>query len=136
MIVTRFCSQAEYDKLCRGEVLVNKTDHLNNGRGGATSVGFCFSPCRPDEAWKYLKGIVDFDVCLVLDFKDNVLIKSNGIYYDASAGNCRSLRPEYCAISYSLDVCHVLKVLKPAEFASPDEIEACKLVKRLRENYI
>lgn len=49
-----------------GEMLTNSTDHYRGGKGGSTSVGFCFTTDKPRIAWRYLKGIVDADVCLVL----------------------------------------------------------------------
>lgn len=75
-------SLAEWQAFQQGERLVNHTDHFNGGRGGSKSKGFCFTEDIPDEAWKYLKGIVDADVCVTLEFPDGYLTESYGVYAD------------------------------------------------------
>lgn len=66
--VTRFMSKDEWDAFKEGRILLNETDHFDGGKGGSNSKGFCFTEDTPDEAWKYLKGIVDADVCAVFEF--------------------------------------------------------------------
>ena len=80
MRVTRFCSKKEYDAFIAGERLVNNTDHYRGGKGGSLSQGFCFSPDKPKVAFEYLKGTIDTEVCMVLDFPDDYLIESRGKY--------------------------------------------------------
>lgn len=128
MILTRFCSRAEYDKYMSGETLINTTDHYRGGKGGSTSVGFCFTKDEPKTAWRYLKGCVDFDVCLVLDIDEALLAHSFGKYsdYSRSEGIGICIKDEYCITSYSNNTAKLLKVLKPEEFATKAEIEAIK----------
>ena len=128
MILTRFCSQAEYDKYMSGETLRNTTDHYRGGKGGSTSVGFCFTKDAPKTAWRYLKGCVDFDVCLVLDIDDALLAHSHGKYsdYSRSEGIGICIKGEYCITAYSKKTAKLLQVLKPEEFATKYEIEAIK----------
>ena len=58
MILHRFMSEAEFERLLAGERLTNTTDfHGEQGRH-TTSVGFCFFPEDPDEAIHWLRGIV------------------------------------------------------------------------------
>lgn len=133
MILTRFCSQTEYDKFMAGETLTNCTDHYRGGKCGSTSVGFCFTTDSPRIAWRYLKGIVYADVCLVLDMDKALLQQSVGTYADYSTdgriGRC--LKKEYCTPAYSCKTAKLLKVLKPDEFATKDEIMAIRMMRKL-----
>ena len=133
MILTRFCSQSEYDKYMSGETLTNTTDHYRGGKGGSTSVGFCFTTDEPKKAWRYLKGCVDFDVCVVLEIDDALLTRSTGKYADYSTddviGTC--LKHEYCLTSYSNKNAKLLKSLKPEDFAIQAEIEASRFFRMI-----
>lgn len=40
MILHRFCSQEEFDRYMRGELLVNEKDHSKFSK--STSIGFCW----------------------------------------------------------------------------------------------
>lgn len=128
MRLTRFCSKVEYDKFLSGEMLTNTTDHYRGGKGGSTSVGFCFTTDEPKKAWRYLKGCVDFDVCVVLEIDDALLTRSTGKYADYSTddgiGTC--LKHEYCLTSYSNKNAKLLKILKPEDFATKEEIEVTR----------
>ena len=135
MILTRFCSQAEYEKYMSGETLTNTTDHYRGGKGGSTSVGFCFTKDEPKTAWRYLKGCVDFDVCLVIDIDEELLIHSLGKYSDYSKSDSIGIciKDEYCITSYSNKIAKLLKVLKSEEFATQAEIEATKWIMTQRK---
>lgn len=130
MKVTRFCSQCELDKYLSGETLTSDKDHYRGGKGGSTSVGFCFTTDEPHAAWRYLKGIVTAEVCIVIDIDKKHLRKSTGKYVDYSAGigykSC--LKTEYCTREYSKQNSRLLKVIDITEVASPEEIAVAKIL--------
>ena len=111
-----------------GETLTNTTDHYRGGKGGSTSVGFWFTKEEPKTAWRYLKGCIDFDVCLVLDIDEALLTHSFGKYsdYSRSEGIGICIKDEYCITAYSKETAKLLQVLKPEEFATKAELEAIK----------
>ena len=76
----------EYNKFMAGETLTNTTDHYKGGKGGSTSKGFCFIEDNPKAAWRYLKGIVNPEVCMVLEIDPSLLTSSFGKYADYSDG--------------------------------------------------
>lgn len=133
-MLTRFCSIDEYNKFIAGEVLTNTTDHYRGGRGGATSVGFCFSKDEPKVAFQYLKGIVDCDICMVLDIDRKSLIKASGKYAKQKDGKfiCAVLKEEYCCTQYSNKTVRLIRTMKPTEFATWQELEALKWFKILK----
>lgn len=116
MQVTRFMSKDEWDAFKEGRILFNDTDHFNGGRGGSKSKGFCFTEDTPDEAWKYLKGIVDADVCATFEFPDGYLKRSSGVYADHSEGakfEDRVLKTEWCCEKYHRSIAKVVDVIDP-----------------------
>jgi hypothetical protein len=74
-------SEREFDRYQRGELLKNDTDHRKNGKH-TDSVGFCFFPEEPDDAIRWLSGIVTDDVCATFDVPDHLVTKSRGTYCD------------------------------------------------------
>lgn len=121
--LTRFCSYKEYEALVSGQVLRNNTDHYHGGKGGSLSSGFCFTPDPPKVAWRYLKGIVDYQICMVLEIDRACLTKSSGKYVDYSASSSASTIPtciktEYCTTEYSDRVAKLVEVYDPLEFCS------------------
>ena len=101
--VTRFMSLKEWQAFERGERLINHTDHFCDGKGGSLSKGFCFMEDSPEDAWVYLKGIVDADVWATFEFPDNYLRESRGIYADHSEGagfDDMVTKTEWCCTSY------------------------------------
>lgn len=140
MIVTRFCSLAEYNKFMSGKVLKNTTDHYKGGKGGSTSRGFCFTEDPPNTAWRYLKGIVYPEICMVLEIDDSLLNLSMGKYADYSNGQDGShacLKIEYCTCEYSNKTARLIKALQPKDFASTCEMLAIEILKSTNYlNYI
>ena len=134
--LTRFCSRAEYEAFLRGNILHNNTDHYLGGKGGSTSRGFCFTIDKPSKAWRYLKGLVSMDICMVLDIDRNILTKSIGKYvdYDNSTDTVikSCLKPEYCTCSYSTLQAKLIEVVNPATFCTPEELHALRLFMRNR----
>lgn len=137
MRVTRFCSLAEYNKFMSGETLTNNTDHFKNGKGGSISVGFCFTDDDPQTAWRYLKGIVYPEICMILDIDRSLLRESRGKYADYSNGQDGShacLKREYCLTQYSCKTATLVKTLTPEQFTtSPEELLAVRLL--MMSNY-
>lgn len=131
MKLTRFCSRVEYEKYMAGETLRNHTDHYRGGRGGSTSFGFCFSPDEPKTAWRYLKGVVNPEACMLLEISEELLTPSFGKYADYSkghSGEISCIKTEYCLTEYSQKTARLIKFLTPEEFASsPEEVAAVKL---------
>lgn len=81
MILHRFMSEHEFDQFRQGELLENDTDHRKDG-ADTDSVGFCFFPEEPDDAIRWLSGIVTDDVCATFDVPDHLVTKSRGTYCD------------------------------------------------------
>ena len=109
-------SRAEWDAFQDGRILYNDTDHFNGGRGGSKSKGFCFTEDTPDEAWKYLKGIVDADVWATFEFPDGYLGESRGIYADHSEGADffdKVIKTEWCCVKYHRSIAKVVDVINP-----------------------
>lgn len=131
MKLTRFCSLAEFGKYMAGETLTNTTDHYQGGKGGSVSTGFCFSPDEPKTAWRYLKGIVNPEACMLLEISEELLTPSFGKYADYSkghSGEISCIKTEYCLTEYSQKTARLIKFLTPEEFASsPEEVVAAKL---------
>ena len=113
MIVYRFMSEEEYNKLMRGETLVNTTKHESK----TDSVGFCFMPMEqdvPEEAYRYMSGIVSNDVCVVFDVAEEELQESYGIYSNPNTfiwGDCVQ-KTEYCTTEYDKKRFRPLRVCK------------------------
>lgn len=137
MIVSRFCSKEEFDKFMAGETLTNDTVHSHNGFGGSSSIGFCFTKDEPKTAWRYLKGIVSKDICMVLDIDKSLLTKSKGKYPNYAKGHYLQTcyKKEYCLRQYSNKTVRLVRVLKTLDFATAEELQAleiCNLLKNSR----
>ena len=124
MIVTRFMSRAEWDKLKAGETITNHRKH----KAKTTSVGFCFTEDSPEDAWVYLSGVVDAAVCVTFDFPDGYLRKSCGVYADHSEGakfEDKVLKTEWCCVKYHRSIAKVVDVIDPIK---GDGYEATKKI--------
>lgn len=116
MRVTRFMSSIEWVTFYYGWPLENTTDHFDGGKGGSTSIGFCFTEDEPEVAWRYLKGIVDADVWVTFDFPDGYLKQSMGKYPDYSNDDGTykpCLRREWCCTSYDNTIAKVIDKCVP-----------------------
>ena len=134
MRVTRFMSRDEWDAFKEGRILLNETDHFNSGKGGSNSKGFCFTEDTPDEAWKYLTGIVDADVCATFEFPDGYLTESYGVYADQREGAGffdKMLKRELCCQTYHSSIAKVIEVKDP--FQGVDYRELKKKVEEMRK---
>ena len=116
MQVTRFMSRKEWEAFRDGKILINDTDHYKGGKGGSLSVGFCFTEDSPEDAWVYLSGVVDADVCATFDFPDGYLKQSSGVYADHSEGAGffdKVLKTEWCCVKYHRSIAKVVQVIDP-----------------------
>ena len=85
MIVHRFMSSEEYGRLVKGETLEN---HRHHAKGGAGSVGFCFTQEAPELAIRWLSGIVDTDYCVTFRVRDKGLLRPDRSHpHDRAADN-------------------------------------------------
>lgn len=102
MRVTRFCSKDEYDSFISGRRLCNDRRAREDRGFNSTAVGFCFTEEAPDIAFQHLKGIVDHEVCMTLEFPDGHLTESEGVYceppfYDEAI---LTTKKEWCCVWY------------------------------------
>jgi len=105
MIVHRFMSADEYNKLMAGEVLTNNDRHEG---WLTTSIGFCFFVEPPDEAIHWLGGVTFPDYCVTMEINAMHLRPSMGHYRNPAGGTMNKV--EYCTTSYSLQTVTVLHV--------------------------
>lgn len=125
MILHRFMSDHEYNKLVLGERLINRHDHARERGQLTTSVGFCFFPEEPADAIHWLSGCVNCDVCVTLDIPDHLLTKSVGTYRDPKSDlfsyrQPKVKRTEYCLQEYCLSDVTIKSISR--EFADRMEI--------------
>lgn len=113
MIVHRFMSDKEYQRLMAGETLTNTTVHADKNR--STSVGFCFFTEPPEEAIHWLSCIVDTDWCVTFDIPRRLLTKSRARYRDPKKDDltlpvpATIWRTERCLQEYSIHTAHIVK---------------------------
>lgn len=111
MIVHRFMSDKEYQRLLAGETLTNTTVHAANGCK-SLSVGFCFFTEPPEEAIHWLSFNVDTDWCITFDIPEQLLTKSRAHYRDPEKdrwGAPASIwRTEWCLQEYSIRTVHII----------------------------
>lgn len=136
MRVTRFMSEVEWEVFQAGGKLINATNHYRDGKGGSISVGFCFTEDSPEDAWRYLAGIVDADVCAVFDFPDGYLRKSTGVYADVAETalfDDVGLRVEWCTTQYDNTIAKVVHVINPFQGAEYRQLK--KEIDKLHEMF-
>ena len=107
LILHRFMSREEYIMYQSGEVLHNDTDHYKGGKGGSTSIGFCFF-IGSVRVWAHrLNGLVSFDVLLTVELDmmntDADVCISTGMYADDPSAEFpkRKHYREVCTTAYS-----------------------------------
>ncbi len=120
--VIRFCSRTEAEAFMSGETIYNDTNHSLKGKS-TTSIGCCFAEGSPREAWRRLKGLELYEVCLELVFKPGKLLKSKGRYVDYSTGDIWESEwiREWCCTHYSLEDTISAGII-PMDFTSKEEI--------------
>ncbi len=137
LTLTRFCSMDEFEAYRRGETLHNTTDHWRGGEGGATTNGFCFTRDDPKTAWRYLKGIVSPECCIIVEPTTlRGLYVGEGSYADYSNGRDGKtccIKREYCTAHYSAETMRLVKMLKPEEFMTDTELEVYGVFEQAHE---
>ena len=138
LTLTRFCSYEEAERLQRGDVLYNYTDHYKGGRGGSVSVGFCFTKALPGEAWPWLKGNVHADVVMRVRIPRGRLNKSMGRYrrttYHQKGDRYLPQDPEgvyrveWCTTVLDPAWIQILEVLDVRKMFGKGVVEACNYI--------
>lgn len=108
----RFMEYGELIDLLDGKVLTNTTAH----DAFTSSVGFCFmneKDLPPEEAYKFLSGIVSDEVCVVFKTSAEVM-QAFGVYASpyGSFTDCFAAT-EYCTPVYDLENFEIVKVCDP-----------------------
>lgn len=112
MIVHRFMSNLEYQRLLKGDLMKNTTVHAQLSM--SESVGFCFFTEPPEEAIHWLSGNVTTDWCVTFDIPEQMLTKSRARYRDPEKDKSilgkpvTKWRTEWCTQEYSI---HTVRVI-------------------------
>ena len=133
MIVHRFMSNKEYQRLMAGKTLTNTTKHAEVGKK-STSIGFCFFTEKPEDAVHWLSFVADsLDWCVTLDIPEHLLHKSKGCYRDHERDSIEYhatiWRTEWCLREYSLADVRVMAATD--QWKNYEEDMKLKLVKEL-----
>ena len=114
MILHRFMSELEYERLMKGETLHNHTVHRYNGND-SNSIGFCFFSEDPEMAVHWLTGCCNTDVLVTFDVPDDYMRQRSAFYRNPDIPIPKDLKSEnriqrldYCCESYSRQVCKPL----------------------------
>lgn len=118
MKLFRFMSLGEFQKYCNGEILINNTNHKENGQA-SNSIGFCFfniADYKPEIMLHSLTGVANVSICVIFETKRENIRKSKGRYSRAINEYEREsfIAKEYCTTTYSKDTFKLL------EYAIPD----------------
>lgn len=116
MKIFRFMSYKEFEKYMNGENLYNNTKH----KAKTNSIGFCFFDINnfsPEFAWRFLKGAIFPDICVVFEVDETLLRKGYGIYSDPNKTLYELMNfipkmirvSEYCTENYNKEVFKLVK---------------------------
>lgn len=116
MKIFRFMSYKEFEKYMNGENLYNNTKH----KAKTNSIGFCFfdiNDFSPEFAWRFLKGAIFPDICVVFEVDETLLRKGYGIYNDPDKTLYELMNfipkmirvSEYCTENYNKEVFKLVK---------------------------
>lgn len=116
MKIFRFMSYKEFEKYMNGENLYNNTKH----KAKTNSIGFCFfdiNDFSPEFAWRFLKGAIFPDICVVFEVDETLLRKGYGIYSDPNKTLYELMNfipkmvrvSEYCTENYNKEVFKLMK---------------------------
>lgn len=132
MQVFRFMSKVELLKYLHGEELHNDTRH----QAKTDSIGFCFfgmDDITPEYAWKFLRGVVFPDICVVFEVDEKEIKKGYGIYSDPEKTLYELMNfipkmikvPEYSTTQYNNQIFKLIKYTKSQLniFEKPDKFE-------------
>lgn len=116
MKIFRFMSYKEFEKYMNGENLYNNTKH----KAKTNSIGFCFfdiNDFSPEFAWRFLKGAIFPNICVVFEVDETLLRKGYGIYSDPNKTLYELMNfipkmirvSEYCTENYNKEVFKLVK---------------------------
>ena len=116
MKIFRFMSYKEFEKYMNGENLYNNTKH----KAKTNSIGFCFfdiNDFSPEFVWRFLKGAIFPDICVVFEVDETLLRKGYGIYSDPNKTLYELMNfipkmirvSEYCTENYNKEVFKLVK---------------------------
>lgn len=116
MKIFRFMSYKEFEKYMNGENLYNNTKH----KAKTNSIGFCFfdiNDFSPEFAWRFLKGAIFPDICVVFEVDETLLRKGYGIYSDPNKTLYELMNfipkmirvSEYCTEKYNKETFKLVK---------------------------
>lgn len=116
MKIFRFMSYKEFEKYMNGENLYNNTKY----KAKTNSIGFCFfdiNDFSPEFAWRFLKGAIFPDICVVFEVDETLLRKGYGIYSDPNKTLYELMNfipkmirvSEYCTENYNKEVFKLVK---------------------------
>ena len=116
MKIFRFMTYKEFEKYMNGENLYNNTKH----KAKTNSIGFCFfdiNDFSPEFAWRFLKGAIFPDICVVFEVDETLLRKGYGIYSDPNKTLYELMNfipkmirvSEYCTENYNKEVFKLVK---------------------------
>lgn len=116
MKIFRFMNYKEFEKYMNGENLYNNTKH----KAKTNSIGFCFfdiNDFSPEFAWRFLKGAIFPDICVVFEVDETLLRKGYGIYSDPNKTLYELMNfipkmirvSEYCTENYNKEVFKLVK---------------------------
>lgn len=116
MKIFRFMSYEEFKKYMNGENLYNNKKY----KAKTNSIGFCFFDIKdfsPEFAWRFLKGAIFPDICVVFEVDETLLRKGYGIYSDPNKTLYELMNfipkmirvSEYCTENYNKEVFKLVK---------------------------
>lgn len=116
MKIFRFMSYEEFKKYMNGENLYNNKKY----KAKTNSIGFCFFDIKdfsPEFAWKFLKGAIFPDICVVFEVDETLLRKGYGIYSDPNKTLYELMNfipkmirvSEYCTEKYNKETFKLVK---------------------------
>lgn len=128
----------EYRKFRQGELLVNNTTHAVATNSRSSAKGFCFSEDIPEVAFRYLSGVVDLDICMVLDIPKEYLNPAHGVYKDPDC-ECNGeittmIKSEWCCETYDNKIAKLVFATNYYSLIGISHRDIDKLIKRMCAN--
>ena len=110
MKLFRFMSNEEFKKYCKGEKMLNTTNHNKDNYNKTSSIGFCFfnfAEYKPEEMLHSVFGIVSCNICCIFETDRKNVRRTYGRYSQAINKDSSQRRiiiaHEYCTTKYSKD---------------------------------
>lgn len=123
MKLFRFMSNEEFKKYCKGEKMLNTTNHNKDNCKKTNSIGFCFfnfAEYKPEEMLHSVFGIVSCNVCCIFETDRKNVRRTYGRYSQAinkdSLERKTIIAHEFCTTEYDKDTFKLLKYAIPDWF--------------------